>query len=97
MENRGKRLFPYHGAAAGSDARISVLLNSIYYFLQYAFIITAKNDSRLVVIHNNRVLMDHHYKTLRGARIAFQKKYKTKAWKNGVKANWSDKGEDFVQ
>ncbi len=69
--------------------KISVLQNSLYYFLQHVFIITANDDSRLVVIHNNRLLTDCHYKTLKGARIAFQKKYQNKPWKNGVKAEWS--------
>ena len=82
-------VFAYSGKGAKKEIKISVLQNSVYYFLQHVFIITAKDDSRLVVIHNNRLLTDNHYKTLKGARIAFQKKYKHKPWKNGVKARWS--------
>jgi hypothetical protein len=71
------------------ETNIAVLLNSVYYFLQHVFIIVREDDYRLVVLHNNRILTDSHYETLRGAKIAFYKMYSQKAWKMDVRANWS--------
>jgi hypothetical protein len=34
------------------------------------------------------VLTYRNYRTLRGAKIAFQKIYKNKAWKEGIRASW---------
>lgn len=72
-----------------TETNIAVLQNAVYYFLQHVFIIIGDDDYRLVVLHNNRILTDSHYETLRGAKIAFYKRYNRKAWKMGVKANWS--------
>lgn len=68
---------------------VAVLLNSVYYFLQHVFIIIGEDGYRLVVLHNNRILTDSHYDTMRGAKIAFYKMYNRKAWKMGIRANWS--------
>lgn len=74
---------------AESPIRISLLINSIYYFIESVFIITVKEGYRLVVIHQGRLLTDEIYKTARGARIGFLKRYGNKAWRDGVKADWS--------
>ncbi|HLP45037.1 MAG TPA: hypothetical protein VK469_03785 [Candidatus Kapabacteria bacterium] len=71
------------------NIQISVLTNSIYYFIESVYIMTGKNGYRLIVIQQRRLLTDEIYKTPRGARIAFLKFYGHKAWKEGVKANWS--------
>jgi len=76
-------------AAPGAGTNIAVLMNSVYYFLQYVFIIASEVDYQLVVLHNNRILTDSHYETMRGAKIAFYKMYNRKAWEVGVRANWS--------
>lgn len=69
--------------------QISLLVNSIYYFIESVFIMAVNEGYRLVAIHQGRLLTDEIYKTPRGARIAFLKFYGNKAWRNGVKAQWS--------
>ena len=66
-----------------------LLINPAYYFLECVYILYQKGNYRLIVLHNNRVLTYRSYSTLRGAKIAFQKIYKNKAWKEGVKASWT--------
>jgi hypothetical protein len=44
---------------------------------------------RLVVLHNNKLLYDRFYNSIRGAKIAFQKLFKSKAWFEDVKAIWT--------
>jgi hypothetical protein len=45
---------------------------------------------RLVVLHhNNKLLYEAVYNTVRGARIAFSKLYHGKAWDEKVKATWT--------
>jgi len=73
----------------GEKTFISVLINSIHYFIQYVFIVKIKDKYRLVVQHNNKVLRDMYYKTERGCRIAFAKLFKEKAWSEDIKAQWS--------
>jgi hypothetical protein len=68
---------------------MSLLINSIYYFIECVFILSLPDCYRLVVLHNGRVLTDVCYETLRGAKIAFSKLYHHKAWAKGVKAQWS--------
>ncbi len=69
--------------------KVSLLINSIYYFIESVFIMAVKEGFRLVVIHQGRLLTDQTYKTVKGARIAFLKHYGYKAWREGTKAEWS--------
>jgi hypothetical protein len=71
------------------EKRVSVLENSIYYFLECVFIEKREGKYRLVVTHQKHVLTDLLYDTTRGARIAFTKFYRDKAWKEGIKPIWS--------
>ncbi len=70
---------------------ISMLINSIYYFVQCGLILNVPKDKcyRLVVLHNGRVLTDSSYKTVRGAKIAFARMFQDKSWAEGVKPEWS--------
>ena len=68
---------------------ISMLINSVYYFIQDVFILQEKNKYRLVALHDNKVLYNQYYTTLRGCKIAFQKLFKEKAWSEEIKAEWS--------
>jgi hypothetical protein len=68
---------------------ISLLINSVYFFIGCVFIVDLHDHYRLVAVHNGRLLTDASYETLRGARIAFSKLYRNKAWKEGIKAQWS--------
>jgi hypothetical protein len=68
---------------------ISMLINSVYYFIQCVFILKIKGRYRLVALHDNKVLYDQYYTTLRGGRIAFQKLFKDNALSGEIKAEWS--------
>jgi hypothetical protein len=68
---------------------MSILHNSVYYFLEHVFILCQGDSYRLMVLHHNRLLLDRNYRSLRGARIAFQKLFRHKAWKEDVKSIWS--------
>jgi hypothetical protein len=68
---------------------ISLLINSAYYFIESVYILHDNNQFRLIVLHKGMVLKDTSYKTARDARIAFQKQFKSKSWKKGVKAQWT--------
>lgn len=72
-----------------SEDGLLLLINPAYYFLECVYILFNKGYYQLIVLHNSRVLTHRNYRTLRGAKIAFQKIYKNKAWKEGVKANWT--------
>lgn len=76
------------GTIRTGDNGLLLLINPAYYFLECVYILYKKGHYRLVVLHNSRVLTYRNYRTLRGAKIAFQKIYKNKAWKEGVKASW---------
>jgi hypothetical protein len=73
----------------GEKPMISMLINSVYYFIDCVFILQAKDNFRLVALHQGRVLCDKDYATVRGCRIAFDKMYKNKAWSEEIKAEWS--------
>jgi hypothetical protein len=68
---------------------ISMLINSVYYFIECVFILDFHDHYRLVALHGGKVLIDANYETIRGARIAFSKLYGDKAWSKEVKAKWS--------
>jgi hypothetical protein len=69
--------------------RITVLENSIYYFLECVFIIIEEDRFRLVVAHQNQLLLNCVYNTLRGAKIAFSRMFLEKAWREDIKAEWT--------
>lgn len=68
---------------------ISMLINSVYFFIECVFILDFHDHYRLVALHKGKVLIDASYKTLKGARIAFAKLYGEKAWSEEIKAQWS--------
>lgn len=70
--------------------QISRLINSIYYFIEIVFILKKDDKFRLIALHDRRVLTNSTYQTLIGAKIAFSKLYQDKAWKEDVKAEWTD-------
>ncbi|MCP5049577.1 MAG: hypothetical protein GY940_20575 [bacterium] len=71
------------------EAKLTMLENSIYYFLEFVFIEIREEKYRLVVCHQRHVMTDELYNTMRGAKIAFTKFYKKKAWKEAIKPVWS--------
>jgi hypothetical protein len=72
-----------------TEPTISMLINSIYYFIECVFILRSKNKYRLVVLQHSRVLLDRNYPTERGCRIAFARFFKNKAWDKTIKPEWS--------
>jgi hypothetical protein len=68
---------------------ISLLINAVCYFLETVLIMFNKDRYQLIVIHRGKVWTDEIYKTFEEAKSAFLNRYKDKAWKEGVKANWS--------
>lgn len=71
------------------DTKISILISSIYYFLDFVFIISEGGCFRLVVMHNKQLITYRTYKTVKAAKIAFSRLFGSKAWKEGLKPNWS--------
>ncbi len=65
-----------HKTSTFSDKKISSLVNSIFYFLNYVIIIHETHGFRLIAIHGNEKKVDQVYPTLRGAKIAFSKMFK---------------------
>jgi hypothetical protein len=73
----------------GLRKKVTVLENSIYYFLECVFIIIEDDRYRLVVAHQKQLLLNCVYNTLRGAKIAFSRMYLAKAWREDIKAEWT--------
>lgn len=71
----------------GGDLEVSILENSVYYFLSHVFIMKKSGIYWLVVLRDNRLLTYCSYRTPRGAKIAFSKLYES-GWKKDVKAKW---------
>ena len=78
-----------HTYGPGRGTKLYRLVNNGYFFLRYVFILGENGDYRLVVIHDNRLLTDRHYKSLSHAKSAFARMYNRKSWKKGVKPEWS--------
>jgi hypothetical protein len=68
---------------------ISVLINSIFYFLSCVFILQLGEKYLLVVRFKNRVLHHAVYDTPRGAKIAFSKFFNKNTWLEKVKSSWT--------
>jgi hypothetical protein len=73
----------------GNLNEISLLVNSLYYFLEIVFIAVVKEGYRLVVIRGSKLLTDEIHKTIKDARKAFSKRYGKYAWRGYVKPKWS--------
>lgn len=69
--------------------RISILVDSILHILELVFIIEENKGYRLVVRHGGNVLIDKHFNSAKGARIAFSRlyPYKNKWEYKGYKRN----------
>ncbi len=89
MEKRKKGHRSESPQSVDVESKISILISSIYYFLDFVFIIAEGGGFRLVVMHNKKLLTYRTYKTVKAARIAFFKLYGAKAWKEGLKPYWS--------
>lgn len=72
-----------------TPTRISLLINSVYFFIESVFIMETARGYRLLAIHQGRLITDQTYKTPKGAKIAFLKFFGYKAWEEGVKTRWT--------
>jgi transcriptional regulator with XRE-family HTH domain len=70
-------------------AMISILINSIFYFIDCVYILKLENKYRLVALHHRHLICNKYYTTERACKIAFQKMFKEKIWLEGVKAIWT--------
>lgn len=72
---------------------ISRLINSIYFSIHTCFIMKTSEEKyyRLLAINEieKKILADESFRTIRGAKIHFMKKFKNKAWHETVVAEWS--------
>jgi len=68
---------------------ISLLINTVCYFLETVFIMSIENGYRLIVVHRGKVWTDEIYNTFEEAKSAFLNKYDEKAWKKGITPKWS--------
>ena len=69
--------------------RFSLLVNSVYFFIETVFILETPDGYRLIAIHQGKLLLDKTYKTPKGAKVAFLKFFAYKRWEDGVKAQWT--------
>ncbi len=72
-----------------SAVKISVLENSVYFFIENVIIIDYGNRYRLLVIQKGRLLADSYYRTVRGARVAFVKMFGKKHFNPGIQCFWT--------
>ena len=74
---------------ANEKCKIQRLENSIYYGIETVIILFGEKSYRLIGVKLNRVIIDHEYRTLRGAKIAFSRYYQERAYHEDVLATWS--------
>ncbi|MCP5047624.1 MAG: hypothetical protein GY940_10660 [bacterium] len=77
-----------YGRESG-DFDVSFLENSIYYFVKCAFLKQEQDGCRLVVTHEDRLMLDRLYSTVKGAKIGFVKRYGDRVWQEGVRPLWT--------
>lgn len=68
---------------------ISVLTNSVCYFMESVLIAAEGGEYRLLAIHQGKLYTDERYRTARGAKIAFIKLWGYRAWQEDIQAIWS--------
>ena len=73
----------------GDPIKVSLLINSVYFFIESVLILETAEGYRLLAIHQGRLITDETYKTSKGAKIAFLKFFGYKAWDEGVKPQWT--------
>ena len=71
------------------ENRISRMINSVFYFLKFVFILKEGNHYRLVVIEQKNKIIDMNYKSLKGAKIACAKRLRNRFINNERKPVWS--------
>ena len=67
---------------------ISRMINSVFYFLKFVFILKEGSHYRLVAIEDSNKIIDMKYNTLKGAKIACIKRLRNR-FNNKMKPVWS--------
>lgn len=67
----------------------SRLINSVQYFVEYAFIFKQGKEFRLIVKNRGMVLVDRCYSTYKGAKIAFLRFFSKDCEQRKSRAQWS--------
>lgn len=73
----------------GDPIKVSLLINSVYFFIESVLILETAEGYRMLAIHQGKLIADETYKTPKGAKIAFLKFFGYKAWDEGVKPQWT--------
>lgn len=68
---------------------ISRMINSVFYFLKFVFILKEDNHYRLVVIQDKHKIIDLSYKTCKGAKIACSRILRNRFNNKGIRPVWS--------
>jgi hypothetical protein len=68
---------------------ITVLMNSVYYFLHWVIIIREDGYYRLVVLNNEEMIFDKKFRSIRGAKIAFSKLFPFQIAALEPKSEWT--------
>ncbi len=68
---------------------ISRMINSVFYFLKFVFILKEGNHYRLVVIQDRNKIIDMNYNSLKGAKIACTKRLRNRFNNNEMTPVWS--------
>ncbi|MGE5343662.1 MAG: hypothetical protein ACM3SY_19510 [Candidatus Omnitrophota bacterium] len=70
--------------------QLSFLFNSLYYFLDHAFILTEPSGFHLFVLSNRNVLANRSFPTLAEAKACFWHDYQHRACKTDLVPEWED-------
>lgn len=69
--------------------KVSILSNSSHYLLSRVFIFKEKGQFRLIVFNQGELLTDETYKTAKGARISYLKRWRYRRGRENVKPKWT--------
>ena len=93
-QDRATTAFRYKQAVRSKNYIYHILVNRKHFYLNHAIILIIEKEIkklyRLVVSHNNQLLTDRFYPSLRGAKIAFKKLHGEKGYKENLQAIWSE-------
>ncbi len=68
---------------------VSVLLNSVLYFIESVMVVRHHGRYRLLAIHRGQVMADSTYDSSKGAKIAFLRIFGYKAWNESLTPDWT--------
>ena len=66
-----------------------ILTNRNCFYIHHALILFADKQYRLIVCHDEKVLIDKTYNTIRGSKIAFSKLYRKRSFDDSIIPSWS--------